>query len=273
MRSARSLSILLLAALAAACGGGDAESPGEAPDTTEAAADEAPERGSDAAERAIEALRENAEGVAGYVLVEETKGRVDTTRFEKIEVDGLPVFRPVTTAGGPEGGAQPAVAGLLRRASPAGEGEVEGEPTEILVVEDPVAIADAMGGQMDPRFRPTRMEFHVGPDGLPRRMTMSGEATMPSGGTHPITTEVTLTDWRTVDGFAHPFRRTTRVEGMAAMTRAAVEGAMAEMEERMEGMPEARKEQAREMMRQRMEAASEPGEAVTVTRSLEVVRE
>lgn len=272
----RSLTIALLGFVLAGCGAEERaadDASGDAAATAGAEPGETSEARSDVTERVIEAWRENAEGVAGYVVVEETDGQVDTTRYEKVEIEGLPSFRPVGSASAPDSAAQPVMMALLREARSAGAGEVAGEETDVLVLDDPAAIREVMGARMNGTFEPERLEFQVGSDGLPRRMTMVGTARLPSGESPPITTEVTLTDWRRVDGFAHPFRRVTRLEGMGAVADAAAGQAMAEMERRMEGMPEAQKEQARQMIRQRLEAMRGASETVTVTRSLEVERE
>lgn len=271
MRSSRAVA-LLLACVLVACGPGREDAPPEG-----SAGGGAVERAdlSEVARHVLEAWERNAEGVSGYTVVESTEGRVDTIRYERVEVDGLSSFRPVGSAEGPERESSPVMMALLREARPTGKGEVEGEETDVLVLEDPATIRKVMGPRGNGTFAPRRIEFHVGREGFPRRMRMQGETEVPADGSVSITTEVTLTDWREVEGFAHPFRRTTRVEGMAALAAAAREGAMAQMERRLEGMPESQKETAREALRRRLDAmaAQDGRERVTVTRSLEVERE
>lgn len=272
MRFRRSISILILAFLPLACGGGNGDgATEEGPDAVAEAGGSEADRaaGAEVAERAIEAWTENAEGVAGYTAVEETGGNERTVTYDKVVVNGLPTFRP-ESAGAADSAAAPTMMALLREARHAGSGEVEGEETEILVIDDPAVLEESMGGQMQGALAPSRLEIHVDSEGFPRRMRMEGTATLPNGESHPITTEMTMTDWRTVDGFRHPFRRTTRLEGMGALAEAAASHATAEMEQRMEGMPEAQREQARAMIRQRMQQMAAAEETVTVTKSLEV---
>lgn len=281
MRPSRSLSlvsIVLLAILPVACGDGGGQAPaggsGAAVDGSGAEPAEADERetaagdGSEIVERALEAWKENAEGVAGFTVVEETNGTERTRRYVKTMVEGLPVYRP---AGAEGGAASVGLMGMLERARYTGTGEVEGTPTEVFVVEGAEAIREAAGDTLPRAFEPTRIEIQVGPDDFPRRATIEGEATAPDGEAHRITTVVTMTDWRTVDGFRHPFRTSTRHEGVADLARAAASRRMAEMESQIEQMPEAQRQQAREMMRQQLESIPEgPQETVTVVKELRV---
>ena len=254
---------------ALACGGGG--DPGE----SGADGGTATEEGSDVANETLEAWTENAEGVAAYTITLDVDGTERTDRYVRAEdVEGLPVFRPE----GADAGATDAMAAvprLLRSARHDGESEIDGETTDVLVVDDAAMLTQAFPEMAEGPFRPLRIEFQVGSsDRLPRRMTMVGEATMP-GGAEPteVTTTVDFADWREVDGFRYPFRTTARTEGFDMGAAAA--GAMAEAEAAIERLPEAQREMAREAMARSAPPQAEGGamETVTVVKELEVERE
>ncbi|HUP20854.1 MAG TPA: hypothetical protein VM778_13015 [Gemmatimonadota bacterium] len=267
----RRMSVPLVTCFVIACGGasdgGDPSAEGE-------------EMGAGTAEGvvgdALEAWAENAEGVSGYTVTVEEDGRQRTERYVRDSVDGMPVFVP-------EGSTTPEntmvqVPRLLRAARHEGSGEVEGESTDVLVLDDPAALASAIGTTGTSNFRPVRLEMHVGKsDRMPRRFRMVGEAMLPGGETRETTTTVTMTDWRTVDGFAYPHRTVARTEGLEDMIGAAMEGmdaAMVEMERQIEQLPESQRETAREAMRGRMGmmADEDPLHSETVVLDLQVER-
>lgn len=260
MRS-RFLAPVLLALVALSCGGGG---PDAGPGGDE-------EEISEEAERVVEAWRENAAGVAAYTAVEDRGGGERTQRYVKKVVDGIPKFVPEQSAGSAD--STPDLIAFLRHARPAGGGEIEGVETRIFVVSDAEALRGALGEGAVTSIVPKRLEIHVGPDEMPRRMTLHGELTV-EGETRPVTTEVTMTDWRTVDGFARPFRWTRRVEGMEALRRAALAEAMRSLEGQVEEMTPEQREAARDLLRRKMGTATGgTGEVVTVVKSLEVERE
>lgn len=246
-----------------ACGGGGGSS----------ASDEAaPESGgSSVARDAVERWTENAEGVASYTVTMDMGGQESTETYVKRVVDGVPVFLPE----GAEG--QDAMAQfpqLLAAAREEGEGEVDGAATDILVVDDTAALDRVFASQGGP-FRATRMEIHVGKDDdLMRQITVSGQATLPDGQAREVTNVIVLGDWREEDGFAYPFRTTTRVEGLSDM----IQDAQAEMERQIAQLPEAQREAARQAMASQMQAAQQAAsgdaiENVITVKELQVVRE
>jgi hypothetical protein len=264
------LSILLLAA----CGGGggtDADSATESETATQA--------GSDVAREAIEAWTENAEGVSGYTVTLETAGSERTETYVKEVVEGIPMFRPEGSTGGQDAMIQ--LPQLLAAARHEGSGDVGGVSTDVLIIDDAAALARLMPTDGGP-FRPTSMEIQVGQDDrMMRQVKMIGEATIPGGEAREVTTTVQLDDWREVDGFAYPFRTTSRTEGLADIVPGSTEqldAAAQEFERQLAQMPEAQREAARRAMGNRLEsvrnmAAGGPIEMLIVVKDLQVDRE
>lgn len=255
-----------------ACGGGTDG------DSTATVDEEAAGSASGVVAEALAAWEANAEGVAGYTITLEEDGRQRTESYVRDSVDGMPVFRPAESASMDDAMVQ--VPRLLRAARSDGSGEVDGEPTDRLVLDDPATLTAAMGGAGSEQFRPTRLEIHVGKDDrMPRRFQMVGEVTIPDGEARETTTTVTMTDWRTVDGFAYPYRTVARTEGLEDMMGTALEGleaARAEMERQIEQLPEGQREMARQAMERNMGAVmggdDNPLESETVVVDLQVER-
>lgn len=263
------LSILLLAA----CGGGG-ESDADSATDTEATS----EVSGDVAREALEKWTENAEGVAGYTVTLESAGSERTESYVKEVVNGIPMFRPAGSTGGQDAMVQ--LPQLLAAAREEGSGDVGGVSTDILIIDDPAALERLMPTGGGP-FRPTRMEIQLGQDdGMMRQVTIVGEATVPGGEAREVTTIVQLDDWRETDGFAYPFRTSSRTEGLGdiAGSNGQLDAAAQEFERQLEQMPEAQREAARRAMGSRLEsarsmAAGEPIEMVIVVKSLQVDRE
>jgi hypothetical protein len=194
-------------------------------------------------------------------------------------VDGIPVFRPEAVQGEARD-AMVRMPQLMRTARAEGSGEVDGEATDVLVIDDAAALAEVFGGMGGP-FQPSRMEIQVARDDhLMRQITITGNATGATGQASPITTVVRLEDWRTTDGFAYPFRTTSTTEGLGGMVPGGtgqMDAAMAEMERQIDQLPEAQREAARQAMSGRMEAARQaasgaPLETVITVKELRVSR-
>lgn len=226
--------------------------------------------GSGEIERILEAWRANAEGVEAYTTVEMRDGNEQTRRYVKRVVDGLPTFVPSeadTTRTAPN------LMAFLRYAERSGTGEVEGETTRTFVVDDAAALREGVGAETRIPIEPRRLEIQIGSDDMPRRMTLQGS--VPSeDGPLPVETVVTMTDWRIVDGFAQPFRWSTRVEGAEALETAAVERATRSLEAQAGELTDEQEAAVREMVRRRIGGSIEKGANVTtVVKSLSVERE
>ncbi len=227
----------------------------------------------------IDKWTDNAEGISGYTVTLTTDGSERTENYVKEDVNGIPVFVPEGTDPGSQD-AMGQLPQLLATAREQGSGNVGGTATQILVVDDANALATLFPSEGGP-FRPTRMEIQVGRDDLlVRQITLQGQATIPGGETRDVTNVVFLEDWRTVEGFAYPFRTTTRVEGLSDMVQssaAELDAAAAEMERQIAQLPEAQREAARQAMAGRLQAArqmasGEPLESVTEVKDLQVRR-
>jgi hypothetical protein len=200
---------------------------------------------------------ENAEGVESYTITFDAAGRETTETYVKKMVDGIPVFMPEGSRDA-DPDVMAGMARLINRARHEGTGEVEGETTDVLVVDDAAALAEIFEATAGGPFRPTRLEIQVGRDDrLMRQITTVGEAQMPTGEATEVITTVRFDDWRTVDGFAYPFRTTSQTEGLGMMSGRATEEieAMDEIERNIEQLPEAQREMAREALKAQVEGA------------------
>ena len=222
---------------------------------------------------------ENAEGVDSYTIRYELDGReTKTETYVKEVVDGIPVFLPEE----PSGVSRDAVVAIprsLSRARHEGTGEVEGESTDVLVIDDAAVLAETF--EATAGFRPTRLEIQVGRDDRRmRQVTTVGEASMPTGEAREVIVTAKFDDWRTVDGFAYPFRTTSQTEALGAISGRASEEieAMDEIERNLEQLPESQREMAREAMKARVQKALRPAagggfDMVVVVKDLQVNRD
>jgi hypothetical protein len=259
----RSIMAGLMVGLLLACGEGETES--------------ATEGVTSVAREAIDRYIENTEGVEGYTITFEVDGRETTQTYIKKVIDGIPVYIPEGSQDAP----RPAMVGmarLLERARHEGAGQIEGESTDVLVADDAADLAETL--EASDGFRPTRVEIHVGRDNrLIRQVTTVGELSMPTGEARGVIITARFDDWRTVDGFAYPFKTTSQTAALDAMSGRASEEiqAMDEVERSLEEIPESQREPAREAMKSRIEATRRPAaggdfDMVVVVKDLQVNR-
>lgn len=183
----------------------------------------------DVVERALDRHRERAEGIAGFTQEVRFRGLGDRTVtfvFERDTVAGVPVFAPEDRSGQlfPRSGASPRpsrdpMAFLARtgdRAVFGGRETVADRRTVVLEVTDFSGTAVGSGVTASPlleSFTPRILRLHLDEESfLPVRTSFEGVATM-RGAERSVRYEVTFRDYRTVDGWTHPFR----VEGRVAI--------------------------------------------------------
>jgi hypothetical protein len=218
------------------------------------------EGASSVAREVLERWVENAEGVESYTITFDVDGQETTETYVRQLVDGIPVFVPEESRD-TDPDVMAGMARLISRARHEGIGEVEGESTDVLVIDDAAAIAEMFEATAGGPFRPTRLETQVGRDDrLIRQITMVGVAKMPTGESNGVITTVRFDDWRTVDGFAYPFRTTSQTEGLGMVSGRATEEieAMDEIERNIEHLPEPQRESTREALKARVERARRP---------------
>ena len=199
---------------------------------------------------------ENAEGVEGYTITFEIRGRETTATFVKEVVDEIPVFTR-RDFGDATQGVMAAIPLLLRYARHDGTRAVAGKSTDVLVIDDAAAITRTFEAVSEGSSHPTWLEIKVGRDDhLIHQVSMVGQTTLGTGEFREVITTLRHDDWRTVDRFIYPFRTTLQTEHLAPAAgfgAADQIGAMEELERSLQQVPESEREGRREALRrQRM---------------------
>ncbi|MDX1568612.1 MAG: hypothetical protein R3223_12475 [Longimicrobiales bacterium] len=220
--------------------------------------------GGEVLETALERYQERMEGVENYTVVQQVMGFESVTYFERTEVDGQSVFVPRSEngPGAAESTPQNPYADfreLADRADREGTEVVNGEESHVVTVTDFEGVDfwnPADGGQMG-SFTPERASFYIDTDDyLVRRVTIEG-ATRLQGEDRDITVTADFRDYRSVDGFVHPFVLDVSVEGltggMSPEERRDLEESLEEMRTQLEAMPEQQRQMAERMMSGQME--------------------
>ncbi len=200
------------------------------------------------AEKALARYADRAEGVDSYTVIQEVAGQEITQRFVKQEVEGFPVFVPEGSEAA-QTGAIADFARIVRRARDEGTADVGGVEAHVLVIDDfedlQFAALDSAG------FEPEQMKLYIDTDEyLPRRMVMKGDVAI-GDETRSVTTTVTLSDYRTVEGFAYPFRSKISTAGAMGADSAKMANARKQLEEfdrKLAEMPESQRKVMRQMM-------------------------
>lgn len=211
-------------------------------------------------DRALEEHRSQTEGIENYTLVQSVMGFETTTYFERRTVDGKSVLVPAATHGSEAGERVPQnpyrlYAQLGERATLEGRTEVDGETCHVIEVTDFSGTdLSSMGPGAGGDWTPERMQLLVDTDEhLLRRMTLEGTT---SGGDAASFT-VNMEDYRTVEGFSHPFRMQVSAEGfggqMSEQERRQLRQNLEKMREKMEQMPAQQRKMMERMMGGKME--------------------
>lgn len=225
-----------------------------------------PARAQDAGEiieDALEAYAESVEGIDDYTVTYDGfmgQGSL-TTYYEKEIVDGYPVFRPVDVQGVDTGeGFNPYTRfpELAERAEYGGAETIDGVGTHRVVIDDLEGLDLAPPTGEGAEFRPDAMTMWIDDDGLIRRMRMEGTTTA-GGEAKPITVDVHLGDYRTVEGMPYPFEMAIAVEGavaasgMSEQELAEARRNLERLREQIEAMPESQQEQMRGILGPQLE--------------------
>jgi len=238
-RIALASTVLTLAALAAAPGTMQAQS------------------GADLMKRAMDKQAERLAGVENVTITQEVMGMELVVYMEKREGEGGPILVPVTTimAGIPNAIPQdeasadwsnPFQKEWADRSRVVGEEEVDGEPCQILAIEDftDLEVPGLPGGQTEAgEFTPKVILFSVDEiDLVMRKMEMEAEVTQEDGSTAPVKMAVLMSDYREVEGYLHPFKTHTVTEGMMGamdVDQDELKAQLEEMKSQLANMPEA----------------------------------
>jgi len=246
--------------------------------------------GQDAADlmrRALDAQVERLAGIENVTIVQDVMGMETTMYMEKREVDGIPILFPVSvTVAGMTNSIPPEMAEAdwanpfqeewVDRTRLVGEEEVEGHPTYILSIEDfsgleipTVPGASESAGDL----HPTSVRFWMDKDNyVTRRVTMDLEGTAADGSPKQAHMELSLEDYRSVDGYLHPFVTRSRAEGVmeaSDMDPDEVRAQLQQLRAQLDNMPDAQRAMMEGMLGsqiERMEAMLEEGAMeVTIT--------
>jgi hypothetical protein len=211
---------------------------------------------------ALDRHEKRMEGIEHYTVVQEVMGLEASVTFHRSEVEGRTVFLP---AGEQEAGPG-ALAGfhgaypkIAERAAVRGKESVEGVECWIIELDDfgglDLGREMAMGDQGD--FVPKSVALYLDTrDYLIRKIGMEGEITS-NGQTRLLTAEISLTDYRDVDGLLHPFTMTLSAAGVSTgMSEKEAEetrASLAQMEEQLAAMDASQRAMVERMMGPRIE--------------------
>lgn len=239
---------------------------------------------------ALEHHRERTEGIAKLVQEVRFQGTGDrsvTLELVRDTVAGVPVFVPEGRSGAAAAStssdrlSEGPVAFLARfggRMARVGTDTVDGHRTHVLALTDfagtTVDSVVPLAGGLIEDFTPEELRLHLDADSyVPRRMAFEG--TMVQRGTKRLFRyDVRFRDYRTVDGWLHPFLQEGATEtGFSDAERLEMERMIERMRSGLEDAPPERREQLREAI-ERMEQVASGRLAFRVeTTALEVVRE
>lgn len=210
-------------------------------------------------------------GVNDLTIVQEVMGLPTTIRMVKEMVDGRPVLRVHSAEAGLLGGvgadqmgssAWTDIGGYYAEAADRwrleGRGEVDGRSTHRLLLDDLEGLdiqPPVPSDEVAMTFQSLEMELDE-ERLVPLRMTMVGEV-IEDGAARPATIVVTMSDYREVDGYLHPFLTVMETDmASAGVTPEQAEQArqgIEEMRRQLEQVPEAQRQMIEQMLGPQME--------------------
>ncbi len=216
--------------------------------------------------------------IDNYRITMEFMGQESSTLLEKQMVDGFPVFLPA------EGDATQfqdpfrMMRQVMERARLEGSETVDGEATHRILVDDLEGL-DIYPPSAGEDMQISSMTMFLDTDEhLMRRMIMEGTLNR-DGSAHPVSFDVHLRDYRTVDGLTTPFRMTLAGQGMLGAMgdgdEAEARQQLQEMERQIASLPAEQREMMEKMMGPQLEqlrnmAQSGAFEMDLVVKSVEV---
>jgi hypothetical protein len=181
-----------------------------------------PARAQDAAEvigHALERYEERAAAISGYAVVQESMGYETMLEFSKETVEGRPAFVRTTAEGGEIaawGNFYAAYPTLAERARLDGTTAVDGHETYVLRLYDfsGLDLSEEVGAGQNEDFAPETGTFFIDSESyLLRKVEMNGVLAA-NDATSPFTFEISLRDWREVEGWLHPFEMQMTATGI-----------------------------------------------------------
>lgn len=187
----------------------------------------------------------SVEDIRNYRITMEIMGQETSTLLEKRMVEDFPVFLPA------EGDATQLqdpfrmMRQVLERARLEGTETVDGEATHRILVDDLEGL-ELLPPNAGEDVRLTSMTMFLDTDEhLMRRMIMEGTLNQ-NGTAHPVSFDMLLQDYRTVDGLTTPFRMVLTGQGllgaMADGDEAKAREQLQEMERQIASMPAEQRE-------------------------------
>lgn len=205
---------------------------------------------------ALERYERRTEGVKSYAVTQNAMGYRTTTYFEKVEIEGHPVFR-IVPGPGESAAADSSLRNpyalfprILDRAVLRGRATVAGTEAWVVAVEDFEGLDVQAPGvsRREGRFEPRTGEFFIGTDGhLLRKIQLEGVLHR-GGRSAPVALTAGLGDYRSVEGMHHPFRVDVRLEGLADLFSPAEQRRLEGLQRRMQQMSEQDREAMRKML-------------------------
>jgi len=219
----------------------------------------------DAAEvigHALERYEERAAEISGYAVVQESMGYETKLEFLKETVEGRPAFVLTTAERGeiaPWGNFYGAYPTLAERARLDGVAAVDGHETYVLRVDDfsGLDLSAEVGAGESEDFEPETGVFYIDSDSyLLRKVEMDGVLAA-NDASSPFTFEISLRDWRDVEGWLHPFEmRMTATGTPPGMTDADLQETLARlrrMQEEIASTPEPQRDALEQMIGPRIQ--------------------
>lgn len=208
--------------------------------------------------------------IESITIVQDVMGMEVTTRLVKEMVDDRPVLVPSNVGrSGDFNEMYRHFDEMAKHASVKGSEDVDGHSCWVVHVEEieGVRFDEKSAGKFetsDGTMYFDKKEYVM------RRMVVNGEA-MRDGEKKPVSMEMSLMDYREVDGWMHPFKtemRLTGEGGVSSADMAEMKKAMEQMEEQLKQMPAEQREMVEKMMKSKMPQMTEGadgGLTVTVT--------
>lgn len=215
-------------------------------------------------------------GIDNYTVVQQVMGVEAVSYYEKQLVDGRSVYRLVETSGMENseediGEFYYGFSKIEGRARRLGNERVEDRETHVLEVTDfsGLDFFDQQDG-----FKPKQAKFYIDTeDYIIRRIWIDGEVER-NGSMQAATADISLEDYRTVEGMLHPFLMRMKVSGATAGLSeeelAEARKSLEEYRKQLAEMPESQRKMVENMMGEQIEQLEQLVESGDIEMSITV---
>lgn len=232
----------------------------------------------DVLQSAMDHYADSVEDIRNYRITMEFMGQETSTLLEKQMVDGFPVFLPAEGDASEFQDPYRMMRQVMERARLEGSESVDGEATHRILVDDLEGL-DIYPPSAGEEMQISSMTLFLDTDEhLMRRMIMEGTLNQ-DGSAHPVSFDIHLRDYRTVDGLTTPFRMSFSGQGLLGAMgdgdEAEARQQLQEMERQIASLPAEQREMMEKMMGPQLEqlrnmAQSGEFQMEMVVRSVEV---